>query len=320
MKKTFYVVYIVILLTFTIFSVNILIRKTKLPNVGNFIQTIQEMREIKNKFCGPQYRNSMGFLDHDHTVEKIPNTFRIIVLGDSFTDDSCVKNEDVWPKKLERLLNMSNFSLEFEVLNMGRGGAGTWKEVEIFKKYGLQFQPDMVILQYFYDDFISPEVRIKAGELWEKYKNHEYELDEKTMKNINEKNFSEEEISELIYGIVLTDYLSKTDIEKEFEKWVKHPLLELINITKTENISLLVIIIPDFLGKQEGKNDELKNILFENEIPFYDLSDYLLQFPFSSVVRSTSDGHLTPMGHEIVANKTFDILIKIFQDNKIKIR
>jgi hypothetical protein len=309
-KNLIYLIYIIFILSITIFlSVQILVEKPKLPQVGHFIQNIEEIKKTKSEFCGFQHRNSMGFIDYEWNIEKQPSTFRIVVLGDSFTGDSCVKNEDMWPKQLEKLLNTLNLSLKFEVFNFGRGGAGTWEEVEIFKKYGLQFRPDMVILQYFYDDFTSPEVGIKARELWEKYKRHEYEFDEKTKKIISEKNFSEEDISMLIYGNVLTEYLSKVNMEKEFDMWVKNPLYQLINTTKEKNISLLIIIIPDFLGKQEGKNAELKHILSENKIQYYDFSHYLFQFPFSSIVRSRSDGHLTPFGHYIVANKTMEVII-----------
>ncbi len=92
--------------------------------------------------------NSDGLNDRfNYEVEKSPNTFRIITLGDSFTAGVFVNTKDSWPEQLEEMLNngkkcqISNF----EVINLGVSGYDIRYIVKRFKKFGLKYDPDMVI-------------------------------------------------------------------------------------------------------------------------------------------------------------------------------
>jgi GDSL-like lipase/acylhydrolase family protein len=91
--------------------------------------------------------NSHGFKDKERTYEKGKDVFRIVVLGDSFTEALQVPVERTFPYVLEQRLNLEN-SKRFEVINLGVSGFGTAQEYLTLKYYGLKYHPDFVILAF----------------------------------------------------------------------------------------------------------------------------------------------------------------------------
>ncbi len=95
--------------------------------------------------------NSLGFRDREHPVEKVSDSKRIIVLGDSIAAGLWVKNdEDVFPAVLEKELLKKG--LPAEVMNFGVLGYNTQQEVETLKEKGLRYKPDLVVLAYCLND------------------------------------------------------------------------------------------------------------------------------------------------------------------------
>ena len=320
-KENFYIVYVLFILSITVFlSIQII----KMRKIGVFTNSkgiheekiIHELEQFISleKLREPEYRNSLGFKDYEWKVEKPVNTYRIIALGDSFTEGAYVRINNTWPKQLQTKLNSLNSSLQFEVFNMGGRGygtsAGTLDELETFKEIGLKYNPNMVILQYYNNDWISPGVKKEIVKTWKRYKTGEYKLSEKIEDEIKKLNVSDVVVSRLISHIVLENYFANVNWEEEWDRWVKEPLLELINITNEKNIKLLVITWDTDWGPK-GHKDKLASLLAEHDVPFYDFSQDL-PTDFPSDIR-LPDGHLTPLGYEIVANKTSRIIIKILE-------
>jgi len=98
--------------------------------------------------------NSEGLRDYEYPLEKGPNTYRIMMLGDSTTFGWGVRLEDTAAKILERRLNESGTATgkRFEVLNAGVGNYDTVQEVTYYETRGRAFRPDAVILVYFIND------------------------------------------------------------------------------------------------------------------------------------------------------------------------
>ncbi|HEY0780996.1 MAG TPA: SGNH/GDSL hydrolase family protein [Thermoanaerobaculia bacterium] len=91
--------------------------------------------------------NSLGYRDREHSIEKPPGVFRIVVLGDSIAAGLRVdRYEDVFPAILERLLRERG--LRAEVINFAVSGYNTQQEVETLEAKGLRYQPDLVLLEY----------------------------------------------------------------------------------------------------------------------------------------------------------------------------
>lgn len=92
--------------------------------------------------------NSAGFRDREYPHAKDRDTFRIVVLGDSFTDQLEIPTRQLYHEVLERKLN-STAIRRFEVINLGVAGFGTAQEYLTLKCYGLQYNPDLVILAFY---------------------------------------------------------------------------------------------------------------------------------------------------------------------------
>jgi hypothetical protein len=104
--------------------------------------------------------NSKGLRDKEYPYEKKKGIFRILILGDSFTEAFQVPLKDTFCKVLERRLNAKANS--FEVINAGFGGVGTDYEVLVFRHEGYKYNPDLVLLAFFpndiYDNYKSESI------------------------------------------------------------------------------------------------------------------------------------------------------------------
>lgn len=98
----------------------------------------------------PVQINSKGLRDAEYSHTKPAHTYRIAILGDSFTQAIHVPLEDTYQQQLEQHLNIkaSSFVTRFEVINFGVGGFGTAQEYLVFRHHILLYHPDLVILAF----------------------------------------------------------------------------------------------------------------------------------------------------------------------------
>ena len=338
--KLIYIIYLTAICLITIyFSIEIVQRKISIPFIGKFVtplteniitlaysfdekRLVQEIEkyasvpvELRIKSCEGDYRNPEGFRDYQYEITKPNNTFRIIALGDSFTEGAWVPINDTWPKKLEKKLNQLNFSKKFEVLNFGIGGVGTLEEVELFKEKGLKYNPDMVILLFYPNDWEnSLQIRKRTEELWQMYKNGSFKFPTIVEKRIKELNASEEDVSRLVNQVAISefwDYAKQKGLENIWKENVEYPLKELIDICKRQKIELIVVGIDLTKSMIDNEHQLLNNFLLANGAIFLDVTPY---FPFDEKELRVPDMHLSEKGHELLATKLFEFLI---QTNKI---
>lgn len=81
--------------------------------------------------------NSWGMRDKEYTLKKSPDTFRILLLGDSITENG------MWSDYVEEKLNTAG---KYEILNCGVRGWGLFQYREYLKNKGMQFNPDYVLI------------------------------------------------------------------------------------------------------------------------------------------------------------------------------
>ena len=104
--------------------------------------------------------NSQGLRENEYAMAKPEDTFRILVLGDSMTFGWGARFEETYAKVLERLLNEKRPAMQkgsasfhqYEVINAGVGNYNTVQEVTYFKKRGIAYKPDMVLLGFYLND------------------------------------------------------------------------------------------------------------------------------------------------------------------------
>jgi lysophospholipase L1-like esterase len=101
-------------------------------------------------FGQPLTINSHGLRDREYTVAKPADVTRILVLGDSYTWGYGVADGDLYTEVLEERLNERVGG--FEVLNAGVSGWGTDQEYLWFREEGVRYEPDIVVLTFFFND------------------------------------------------------------------------------------------------------------------------------------------------------------------------
>jgi lysophospholipase L1-like esterase len=94
--------------------------------------------------------NSKGLRDREFAYGRRPGTLRILMLGDSLVVGWGVPNEQTFVKRVERLYR--NNGVDAEVINAGVGNYNTIQEVEYFTTEGYEYQPDIVVLNFFVND------------------------------------------------------------------------------------------------------------------------------------------------------------------------
>ena len=100
--------------------------------------------------------NQAGFRsDHEATVEKPKNTFRIVVCGDSYTAGDGVSNGKRYTDVLE-----NNFE-NLQVLNFGLPGSGTGQQFLAFKEYAAALDYDLLIICPMVENIIRVEAKAR---------------------------------------------------------------------------------------------------------------------------------------------------------------
>lgn len=103
--------------------------------------------------------NAQGFRDtRDYQYEKAPGVLRVLCLGDSQTEGFEARQENIYPKVIERKL--SRLGYRVEVMNTGISGFSTAEELAFLENEGLKYKPDVVVLGWFAND---PDDNVKSG-------------------------------------------------------------------------------------------------------------------------------------------------------------
>lgn len=97
-------------------------------------------------------QNSVGWRDHEHTLDKPDGVFRILGLGDSYLWGQGVKREDICLSKLEGLLENAVPGKRIETINAGLSALNTTAELALLRGAGLAYDPDLVIVHFVLND------------------------------------------------------------------------------------------------------------------------------------------------------------------------
>ena len=90
--------------------------------------------------------NREGFRAVDHEMEAPDGVYRILFLGDSYTESKEVElDETYWRRLLKSLPTLPDGRI-LEVINMGVSGFGTGEELLLLRNKGLAYKPDLVVI------------------------------------------------------------------------------------------------------------------------------------------------------------------------------
>ncbi|MBP0026967.1 SGNH/GDSL hydrolase family protein [Roseofilum reptotaenium CS-1145] len=294
-----------------------------------------------NRFRGqplaPEYNfrlNSQGFKDVEFQVEKAPNTFRILGIGDSFAYGVVPYNYNYYTRLEEKLKQRDD---RVEIINMGIPNLSPKDYLALLVTEGLALNPDRVILSFFIgNDFDDSKRSIESYsyvfsfwkfliDLQNSYEgtvihgNLEYQDDLPTL--------TDEKYLQIEIG--RSDLFRVDNSELESKVWGAMTYLrEIKELCDRQNIELLVILIPDELqvnpnlqskviDSQEMNlqdfdfslpNQYLQEELNEAEINFIDLLPYFQGYSEFEQLYKPNDSHWNIAGNELAAELIFQYL------------
>ena len=258
--------------------------------------------------------NSLGFRDYEYTLKKPENTFRIAVLGDSFTFGYGILLEDTYVKQLEKKLN-NNSKKVYEVLNFGGNGGNTFLEAEYLNNTVLKFEPDLIIVGFFPNDaeaeYISDE---------------EYCL--KNKETLSRKNLITDSV---IYNSLMDRFNSikkKVELKTNFDDedyyflslyeeskpgfvCFKEGLKRFSEISKETNIEIVFVIIPHV------KRNPVYEFIYDKVgylVNYYNLTQVNLYPTFEGYTHEDiidkKSKHYNQLGNKIIADAIYNFLKK----------
>jgi hypothetical protein len=90
--------------------------------------------------------SSAGLRDREYPVSKPAETFRVAVLGSSWTMGSGVKQEEIWHSVIETELNNRGKSQHYEFINFGVDQYGLGEIIATLEHKVPAYQPDLILI------------------------------------------------------------------------------------------------------------------------------------------------------------------------------
>ena len=214
--------------------------------------------------------NSMGLRDKEYSIHKPPDTFRVAVIGSSFTFGSGVKIEDTYHSLLENRLNKESDDLRYEFINFGVGGYTMRNKLATLKYKVLDYNPDLVLFVLDGSMFTDEE--------------HKKFVPKPAMNNF---------FSSYVYTLLLRNKIIKSR-EKRASEFTQeqlshlddldHELHEISEFSKDNKIPICIVILDhDYLHLELSKKIEVlvkkNHLYFANTIPAFkdtNFNDYII--------------------------------------------
>jgi len=157
----------------TLYQLDKRIGWTLRPNAQT-VMTTRDERVI------PIQINSLGLRDTEHTYQKPSGTFRMLLLGDSFTEALHVHLEESYAYRVEQCLS-GRLQTPVEVINAGVSGYSLPEEYLFYKYEGINYQPDLVVLMLYVGNDFTDFNRTTRTRLVSGFGGYRFELNGDTL-------------------------------------------------------------------------------------------------------------------------------------------
>ena len=192
---------------------------------------------------GAVRRNPAGFRERGFEDAKRPGTYRIAVVGDSFTFGNGVRQEDRYSDLLHVRL-----PAQFEVLNFGTPGANTPEHRNLVTELLPKIRPDFVLLQWYVNDMEDDDVtgRPTFEPLMPVRRWHDWLSGRSALYSIANTRWAEAQIA-LGWTSSYPDYLRQRlgDPNGSHAQLDRQILLDLIERCRRANVPVGIVLFPD---------------------------------------------------------------------------
>jgi hypothetical protein len=261
--------------------------------------------DLDTLYKGVTFRtNSAGQRDNEYQTTKPDHTYRIAVLGSSWTMGSGVLAEDIWHSQLENMLNGRSDEINYELINFGVDQYSVGEIIGSIEYKALNYDPDLIVVALTH---YTPSI------LWEDPP-HPYEgtptrypfLDLHTLRVIDN----------ALGAGWFTDENSRRpstgDTDKFHGQMIKaYDRLEQISATS----GIPIIIVKLAYTRGWGKNSVAVSSEpddRERNRPYFDLTERVRANDYKphELRISVWDSHPNPLGHKLLAKAALEVLLE----------
>lgn len=249
--------------------------------------------------------NALGLRDVPRTLEKPPNTTRILALGDSITFGWGAPEKETFCARLEASLNAHppTPGRRYEVINTGVGNSNTAMEVAWFLETGWKFQPDCLLVGWFIND---AELTPVPSKNWLMYHSYGYVFFKSAMDGILRRSSTRKNYQEYYRGLYEATQPGWQKCQTAFAK--------LGVFCRERNIPVYVLLTPELhtLGAQYEFGDihaKIRELCLANGFGCLELADAFSEKEDPRLYwASPTDDHPNGKGHGVMAAKIDETL------------
>jgi hypothetical protein len=261
--------------------------------------------DLDTLYKGVTFRtNSVGQRDNEYQTTKPDHTYRIAVLGSSWTMGSGVLAEDIWHSQLENMLNGRSDETSYELINFGVDQYSVGEIIASIEYKALNYDPDLIVVALTH---YTPSI------LWEDSP-QPYEgkptrypfLDMHTLRVIDNALgagwFTDENSSR-----PTTSGVGKTrgQMIKAYDRLEK--------ISATSGIPIIIVKLAYARGwgkKSDAASSEPGD--WKRNLPYFDLTERVRENNYKppELRISVWDSHPNPLGHKLLAKAALDVLLE----------
>jgi lysophospholipase L1-like esterase len=135
-------------------------RHTYKPNIAfKHCYDGRDAGNLESDDCITLRTNSWGYRDVEHERSKAPDSYRIVILGDSFSVGEGTRFDEIYARRLAASLESVPLQgKRAEVINLAMPGDDTFIAVRTYGETAASLDPDHVILQWSTNDFTVPKI------------------------------------------------------------------------------------------------------------------------------------------------------------------
>jgi hypothetical protein len=227
------------------------------------------------QFLYPRSTNSLGLSDREWEKNKQDSVFRIIALGDSFTEGDGAPADSTWPILLEQQLLHEGKSVE--VFNAGVCGSDPFHELMLLKYRLMDYQPDLVIVTLAMQDLLE-DIGVKGGM-------ERFDPKHGRTPLLFELVYAYSHIARLIYNRILGySWVLVREKSPSFRNEIVEDYIPSIFEQFSEisgGLRIVFVLYPHQMQTTEGYDSDFKAALVENSrltgMPMYDIRSCYLE-------------------------------------------